>query len=291
VGTAGRDAELAPSLFHRADSGAATERRAVCDLRLSGAALSERPRRIADLPQEIRPRERLLRHGAAALSSAELLAILLRTGFRDHGALEVATSLLGNHGTLDRLAAATPSELRRTTGIGEVKALHLLAAFELGRRLRALPPRTRPVVRRPADAATLVLDELRFCDTERCWVLLLNTRHEVLDRTELTRGGLASSPVHPRELFRAAVRGGAAAVILVHNHPSGDPTPSRADLALTARLCRAGRLMGIPVLDHLIIGDGRYVSLREHGGPFDPVPADPRGPRRGAGPREGPRGA
>ncbi len=248
-----------------------------------GAGLSESPRRIADLPQEIRPRERLLRHGPAALSTAELLAVLLRTGFRDHGALDVATTLLGRHGTLDRLAGATPSELRRTPGVGEVKALHLLAAFELGRRLRALPPRARPVVHRPADAAALVMDDLRFCETERCWALLLNTRHEVLDRIELTRGGLASSPVHPREVFRAAVRGGAAALILVHNHPSGDPTPSRADLALTARLHRAGRLMGIPVLDHLIVGDGRYLSLREHGGPFAPSTDAPRRPRRGAG--------
>ena len=115
------------------------------------------------------------------------------------------------------------------------------------------------------------MDALRFCETERFWVLLLNTRHEVLDRIELAHGGLASSPVHPREVFRAAVRAGAAAVILVHNHPSGDPTPSRADLATTTRLCRAARIMGIPVLDHLIVGDGRYVSLRERGVPFDPV--------------------
>jgi len=188
---------------------------------------------MKDLPPEIRPRERLLRQGAPALSSAELLAVLLRTGDRARTALEVATVLLGNHKTLDRLAAATPSELCATPGVGPVKALHLVAAFELGRRLRDLPPRSRPAVRRPADAAALVVDELRFCETERFWVLLLNTRHEVLDRIELTRGGLASSPVHPREVFRAAVRGGAAAVILVHNHPSGDPTPSRADVALT----------------------------------------------------------
>ncbi len=102
-------------------------------------------------------------------------------------------------------------------------------------------------------------------------MLLLNTRHEVLDRIELTHGGLQSSPVHPREVFRAAVRAGAAALILVHNHPSGDPAPSRADLAMTSRLCRAARVMGIPILDHLIVGDGRYVSLRERGVAFDPV--------------------
>ncbi len=227
--------------------------------------------RMKDLPEEIRPRERLLSQGAAALSSVELLAVLLRTGSRARSALDVATDLLGRHGSLDRLAGASPAELRRTPGVGEVKALHLLAAFELGRRLQALPPRSRPAIHRPADAASLVMDDLRFRETEHFWVLLLNTRHEVLDRIELTHGGLASSPVHPREVFKAAVRTSAAAVILVHNHPSGDPTPSRADLAMTARLCRAARVMGIPILDHLIVGDSRYVSLRERGVAFDTV--------------------
>lgn len=228
---------------------------------------------MKDLPPEIRPRERLLGQGAAALSSAELLAVLLRTGTRTRSALEVAVDLLGRHGSLDRLAGASPRELCTTAGVGEVKALDLLAAFELGRRLRALPPRRRPAVRTPADVAALVMDDLRFCETEHFLVLLLNTQHEVVGKVELTRGGLASSPVHPRELFKAAIRESAAAVILVHNHPSGDPTPSRADLALTARLCRAGRVMGIPILDHVIIGDGRYASLQERGVAFDPVSA------------------
>lgn len=226
---------------------------------------------MTDLPAEVRPRERLLRHGSGALSSVELVAVLLGTGSRNRTALDVATELLGRHGSLDRLAGASPAELRRTAGVGEVKALHLLAAFELGRRLRALPPRVRPAIRGPADAAALVMDDLRFSETERFVVLLLNTRHEVLSRAELAHGGLASSPVHPREVFKAAVRESAAAIILVHNHPSGDPTPSRADLAMTARLCQAGGMMGIPVLDHLIVGDGRYVSLRERGVAFEPV--------------------
>jgi DNA repair protein RadC len=120
-------------------------------------------------------------------------------------------------------------------------------------------------VRTPADAAALVMSDLRFQETERFWVLLLNTKNEVLDRIEVSRGGLASSPVHPREVFKAAIRHGAAGVILVHNHPSGDPTPSQADLAITARLGRAGGLMGIPIIDHIIVGDGRFVSLRERG--------------------------
>lgn len=231
---------------------------------------------MTDLPVEIRPRERLARDGPAALNTAELLAVLLRTGTRARTALDVAAELLGRYQGLDRLAGAAPRELCRTAGIGEVKALHLLAAFELGRRLGALPPRRRPAIRGPEDAARLVMDRLRFAETERFLVLLLNTRHEVLETAELARGGLSSSPVHPREVFKAAVRAGAAAVILIHNHPSGDATPSRADLAITARLCRAGRVMGIPVLDHLIIGDGRYASLRAQGVAFD-GPAGPAG--------------
>lgn len=189
--------------------------------------------------------------------------MLLRTGSPTRSALEVAADLIGRHGGLARLSAAGVRELCGVDGIGEVKALHLLAAFELGRRLGALPGSRRALVAGPADAARVVMDRLRFAEVERFLVLLLNTRHEVLDAVEVTRGGLASSPVHPREVFKVAVREGAAAVILVHNHPSGDPAPSRADLAITARLCRAGAVMGIPVLDHVIIGDGRWVSLRE----------------------------
>ena len=227
---------------------------------------------MKELPPELRPRERLLAGGAAALSAAELIAVLLRVGRPGRSALDVAIDLLRTQGSLDRLAGASPAELCRTRGVGEVKALHLLAAFELGRRLGALPPRVRPVVHSPADAAALVMSDLRFAETERFVVLLLNTRNEMLGRVEISRGGLASSPVHPREVFKAAVAQGAAGMILVHNHPSGDPTPSRADLAMTTRLSRAGRLMGIPIIDHLVIGDGRYLSLREQGVAFDPGP-------------------
>jgi DNA repair protein RadC len=224
---------------------------------------------MKDLPPELRPRERLVAGGAAALSTAELIAVLLRTGARKRSALDVATELLRSHGSLDRLAGATPAQLCRTAGVGEVKALHLLAAFELGRRLGALPPRVRPVVRSPADAAALVMADLRFAQTEHFVVLLLNTKNEMLGRVEVSRGGLASSPVHPREVFKAALTQGAAGMILVHNHPSGDPTPSRTDLAMTVRLSRAGGVMGIPIIDHLVIGDGRYISLREQGVAFD----------------------
>jgi DNA repair protein RadC len=228
---------------------------------------------MKDLPEELRPRERLLRHGPDALSTAELVAVLLRTGSPTRSAMEVAVDLIGRHGGLAKLSTAGVRELRGADGVGEVKALHLLAAFELGRRLGTLPARQRPLVAGPADAARVVMDRLRYAETERFLVLLLTTRHEVLDTVEVTRGGLASSPVHPREVFKPAVREGAAAVILVHNHPSGDPTPSRADVAITARLCRAAAVMGIPVLDHVIIGDGRWVSLRERGVVFEGPPS------------------
>lgn len=231
---------------------------------------------MKDLPPELRPRERMLTDGPGALSTAELLALLIRTGSPTRSALEVATELLCTHGTVERLARATPYELCRTSGVGEVKALHLLAAFELGRRLGARPHHGRPLVRTPADAAALVMPHLRFQETERFWVLLLNTKNEVLDRIEISKGGLASSPVHPREVFKAAVRLGAAGVILVHNHPSGDPAPSRADLAITSRLGRAGGLMGIPIIDHIIVGDGSFVSLRERGARFDGAPEEER---------------
>jgi DNA repair protein RadC len=230
-------------------------------------------RRVKDLPPELRPRERLLRHGPDALSTAELVAVLLRTGSPTRSVIEVASDLIGGHGGLARLSSAGVRELCGVDGIGEVKALNLLAAFELGRRLGALPQRRRPVIAGPADAARLTMDRLRFAEAERFLVLLLNTRHEVLAAIEVTRGGLASSPVHPREVFKPAVREGAAAVIVVHNHPSGDPTPSRADLAITARLRRAATVMGIPVLDHIIIGDGRWVSLRERGVAFEGPPS------------------
>jgi len=232
-------------------------------------ATSDRLPRMKDLPPELRPRERMLTEGTAALSTAELVAVLLRTGSRTRSALQLATDLLCAHGSLERLAGSSPYELCRTPGMGQVKALHLLAAFEAGRRLSTMPVRTRPAIRTPADAAAIVGPDLRFQETERFWVLLLNTKNEVLDRIEVSRGGLASSPVHPREVFKAAVRRGAAGVILVHNHPSGDPTPSQADLAITARLRQAGLVMGIPIIDHLIVGDGRFVSLRERGVRFD----------------------
>jgi DNA repair protein RadC len=224
------------------------------------------------LPPQERPQERLLRQGADALSSAELLAILLRTGTRTSPAGETASRLLAAFGSLGALSQAHPAELTRHNGIGPAKASALVAAFELGRRVHAAPPARRHGVRTPHDVAALVAGRMRHLDREHFRAVLLNTRHEVLDVTAVAVGGLDSAPIHPREVFKEAIRRSAAAVILVHNHPSGNPEPSADDLRITARLQEAGRVVGIDVLDHIIIGDGRFVSLRERGALAGPVP-------------------
>jgi len=216
---------------------------------------------LRHLPAELRPRERLRAHGVAALSPAELLAVVIGTGTRQASALEIGTRLVHRFGSLADLAAASPDEVRATPGIGEARALQLLAALELGRRLLAPAP-ARRVVRSAADAAA-VCAPMRRLDREHFRVLLLNTRHEILDVVDVSVGGLASAPVHPREVFKEAIRRSAAAVILVHNHPSGHPEPSRDDVLITEQLRAAGRLVGIEVLDHVIIGERTYTSLRE----------------------------
>ncbi len=214
------------------------------------------------LPAELRPRERLRRQGVGALSSAELLAVVLGAGTARASALDVATAVLTRFGSLGRLSQASIDEVCGVPGVGEAKAQRLLAAMEVGRRLLEPGP-LRPVIRSAADAAAAVSASMRYLDREHFRAVLLNTKHEVLDVVEVSVGGLASAPVHPREVFTEAVRRSAAAVIVVHNHPSGDAQPSRDDVMITEQLRAAGRLIGIELLDHLIIGDGTYTSLRD----------------------------
>jgi DNA repair protein RadC len=227
-------------------------------------ALAARPS-IKGLPAADRPRERLLRSGATALSSAELLSIVLQTGTATSSASDLAARLLSAFGSLEAVSLAAPDELVRTGGIGPSRACAVTAAFELGRRVHAAPPAQRPSIRTPADVATLLSGYMRHLDREHFRAVLLNTRHEVLDVVTVAVGGLDSAPIHPREVFKEAIRRSAAAVVLVHNHPSGTPEPSSDDLRITARLREAGRVVGIEVLDHVIIGDGRFVSLRDRG--------------------------
>lgn len=220
---------------------------------------------LRDVPREDRPRERLMNDGADALSNAELLAIMLRTGTRNESALHLAARILRACGGLRQLVDMDIAELMRIRGIGPAKAVQLRAGIELGRRLARRTADPSPAIRRPEDAADLVMEDLRYEMKEHFVCLFLNTKNQVIGRETLSVGTLNASLVHPREVFRAAIKRGSAAIICLHNHPSGDPTPSPEDIALTGRLRDAGALVGIDVLDHIVIGDGRFVSLKERG--------------------------
>jgi DNA repair protein RadC len=212
-----------------------------------------------------RPRERLDAVGPEALSDAELTALLLRTGGRGADALAVASRLLERHGGILGLARASRRELSSLAGVGPAKQATLRAAFELGRRLAAgrLAPGT--ALRGPADVFRHFHPMLRDAAHERFLVVLLDGRHRLLRHELVSQGTLTASLVHPREVFRPALRESAAALVLVHNHPSGDPAPSAEDREVTARLVRAGELLGIPVIDHVVVAERGYASLRETG--------------------------
>ncbi|MDW8065125.1 MAG: DNA repair protein RadC [Anaerolineae bacterium] len=218
---------------------------------------------IKDLPESERPRERLIQHGAKALSTAELIAILLRTGRRGENALHLAHRLLQNCGGIDGLAKTPLHELAQIPGIGLAKATQIQAALELGRRIATTVPGERPQIRSAQDAYLLVTD-MADLEQETLRTLLLDTRGRVLAIPTIYVGNVNTTLVRPAEVFREAVRRNAVSLIIAHNHPSGDPTPSPEDIALTRDLITAGRLLGITVLDHIIIGRGRYTSLREH---------------------------
>jgi len=210
------------------------------------------------------PRERLGRFGAHALSDGELLALLLGTGGPGRSARELAEQLLANGG-LRELARTTPAELRRRPGIGAAKSASLLAAVELGRRLAARRLREGDPIRGPEDLFRHFHASLRDAPHERFLVVLLDGRHRVLREVLTSQGTLTASLVHPREVFRPALREGAAALVVVHNHPSGDPSPSAEDREVTRRLVRAGALLGVPLLDHVVVAERGYCSLREEG--------------------------
>jgi DNA repair protein RadC len=219
------------------------------------------------LPESVRPRERLQHAGPGALSNAELLAIILRTGSRTGNVLDLANHLLADFGGLAGLNGASIEELCRHDGLGPVKAIELKATFELGRRLVSLNPGDRPQVRSPADIANLVKAEMSALGQEHLRVLLLNTKNHVVGSHDVYRGSLNTAVVRVGEVFREAVRQNSAALVLIHNHPSGDPTPSPEDVDLTREVVQAGTLLDIDVLDHLIIGSGQpgFVSLKERG--------------------------
>jgi DNA repair protein RadC len=212
-----------------------------------------------------RPREKLERVGPGGLGDNELLAIVLGHGDPRTSALELANAVLTAVGGLHGLARATPDDLRRIPGIGGARASQLVAAVEVGRRTLVRPRRERTQILAALDAAQILVPQFGTLPVEHFGVLLLDTKHRVTRTTLLSVGTLDTSIVHPREVFRAATAGGAAAIVVFHNHPSGDPTPSDDDVALTKRLIQAGELMGISVLDHVIVVENGFASMRERG--------------------------
>ncbi len=224
---------------------------------------------IRDMPQDDRPRERLMQVGATAVSTAELLAIILRTGVGGENVLRLSERLLATFKDLPGISRASISELTQVKGIGPAKAIEVKAALEIGRRLMATAPQEKAVVSSPADAANLLMSEMTFLEKEHLRLILMDTRNKVLATPTVYIGSLNASVVRIGELFRAALKENAAALIVAHNHPSGDPSPSPEDIKVTRQLVQAGKLLDIDVLDHIIIGRQRFVSLKERGLGFE----------------------
>ncbi|MEH7399727.1 DNA repair protein RadC [Gottfriedia acidiceleris] len=220
---------------------------------------------IKDFPKDERPRERLLKFGPGSLSNQDLLAILLRTGTKNESVLKVSNELLLKFDGLRLLMNASVEEISNIKGIGEAKAVQLIAAFELGKRINRLQYDERFSIKSPDDCAKFMMDEMRFLEQEHFVCLYLNTKNQVIARETIFKGSLNASIVHPREVFKEAFRRSASSIICLHNHPSGDPTPSREDIEVTKRLVECGKIIGIELLDHIIIGEHKYVSLKEKG--------------------------
>jgi DNA repair protein RadC len=223
--------------------------------------------RMKDIPASERPYEKLEKHGPEALSNAELLAVIIRTGNQQETSVSLAQRLLsygGDNGGITFLHDISVEELRKIKGIGRVKALQIKAVMELSKRVSASFA-NRASIRSPAEVSALLMEEMRHLKKEVFKVILLNTKNHIIKLLDISVGSLNSSIVHPREVFSEAVKSGCSGMLLVHNHPSGDPEPSREDIETTRRLVSAGNILGINVLDHIIIGDGRYISFKEQG--------------------------
>ena len=220
---------------------------------------------IRDFPQDERPRERFIQHGPQSLSNHELIAILLRTGTKEESVLQLSNRLLTQFEGLRLLKSATIEEMTGVKGIGHAKAIQILAAVELGRRVTNLAFNDRYVIRSPEDGAKYMMNEMRFLTQEHFVCLFLNTKNQVIHKQTIFIGSLNASIVHPREIFKEAIRRSAASIICLHNHPSGHPEPSREDIEVTKRLTECGKIIGIDILDHLIIGENKFVSLKEKG--------------------------
>lgn len=221
--------------------------------------------KIKDVHEADRPRERLIRQGASSLSNQELLAILLRSGTKEESVLVLANRILMKFEKLQALKDATLEEITAIKGIGQVKAVQLLAAVELAKRLSQKEYDSKFSIRSPDDAAKILIPEMTSLNQEHFVVLFLNTKNQIIHKQTIFIGSLNASIVHPREIFREAVKRSAACIICAHNHPSGVTTPSPEDIDVTNRLQEAGLIMGIELVDHLIIGDHTFLSMKEKG--------------------------
>lgn len=218
---------------------------------------------MREIPEDERPRERLVQRGAEALKDAELLAILFRTGLKECNALTLADRLMQQFKDIKGVARASLTELREVKGLGKVKAIEIKAALELGKRLAGHTEPERRKVKSAADVYEAVRLAFLHAEEEMFKVVLLNTKNHIVDIIDVSSGGLDATMATPRDVFRKVVRAGGSAVIVCHNHPSGDPEPSRDDIALTKRLIESADILGIRLLDHIVVGDGRYVSFKE----------------------------
>ncbi len=221
--------------------------------------------RIMDLPENERPRERLLRYGTQSMSNAELLSIILRCGNKRENVLNLSSRIIKETGGLNGLLKSTVEDLMNLNGIGEAKAAQLMAVLELSKRFKSYKDGENYKISKPKDAAELVMEEMKNFKQEHLKVIMLNTKNVVTFIKDVSVGSLNSSIVHPREVFCDAIRKNSAFIIVCHNHPSGDPQPSNEDINVTNRLKECGKLLGIELLDHLIIGKGKYISLKEKG--------------------------
>lgn len=222
--------------------------------------------KINDIPKNERPMEKLIKYGADDLSNAELLAVLLRSGTRGENIISLSTRLLSEVGGLDGLLHINMEDVKKLKGIKDVKACQIIAMMELFKRFRTLKSQSNDFkISSPKDISALLINEMNNLNQEVLKLILLNTKNVVIGVKDVFKGGLNSSIVHPREIFREAVQRGSANIIICHNHPSGDPTPSKEDINITLRIKQCGDLMGIKLLDHIIIGNNSYISLKEKG--------------------------
>lgn len=220
---------------------------------------------IKEIPLNDRPREKMAANGAAVLTDAELIAILLRTGTAEKSAIDIASEMTADGGLYKRLAGITRlNELTNIKGLGQAKAATVLAALEIGRRIASAKPIEKIHLSCPQDVADFLMPRLRYAAKEQFVVILLNNKNKVVGTEVVSEGSLSSSIVHPREVFAPAILHHAAAIMVAHNHPSGDPKPSIEDEEVTRLLLRSGKVLGIPMIDHVIIGDGNYYSFLEN---------------------------